>query len=295
MPRPLESFWEDFRVWDSVAGELKTSIVRSRALVLIFVSVAAACETAAVIAEPTELRQALAMTGAVLLVIIPWIQSKKLSKERVQDWARARSAAERLKSDTYRYVTRVAPFDGDESARAKALFARKEEIVSRVDDLSIEAARAKPSDYSMPAEMDVDTYFAERVQDQIDWYKGKALSFAKRFDIWRKVQNTLTLGAAVLGVIASYVEGGQDWGMWVAVLTTVGAAVTSHVAAARYEAQAILYFSTRRRLNEIHSRRDAKIEGFTEDGPFVNACEEALAFENQSWLSEWEKNEKSGP
>ncbi len=293
MTTPIESFWEDYRVWNSVAGDLKKSIVRSRAWVLIFVSAGAVCETAAVVVPDTEWRQVIAIAGALLLVITPWIQSKKLSKERVQDWTRARAAAERLKSDTYRYVTGVAPYDGDD--RDKALFARKEEIVSRVDDLGIEAAGAKPTNEPMPAApLDVDGYYQERVLDQMNWYKGRALSYAKRFDIWRRVQNTLTLGAAILGVLASYVEGGKSWGMWVAVLTTVGAAIASHVAAARYEAQAIVYYSTRRRLQDLHARREAGIEGFVDDAAFVSACEDALAFENQSWVAEFGKEGAGG-
>jgi hypothetical protein len=83
-------------------------------------------------------------------------------------------------------------------------------------------------------------------------------------------------------------------GSWVAVVTTAGAAVTAHLAAARYDHQAITYFATANRLAGL---RDAWLADPERHLParvaqFVDACEHAISTENEAWLAEWTRAER---
>jgi hypothetical protein len=49
------------------------------------------------------MRTILAITGAVILAIVPFILKTKISSEKVNEWVRARSVSERLKETIYRY------------------------------------------------------------------------------------------------------------------------------------------------------------------------------------------------
>ena len=78
-----------------------------------------------------------------------------------------------------------------------------------------------------------------------------------------------------------------------AVATTATAAVTTHLAASRFDHQAITYFGTANRLVGL---RDAWLADPDRLDParvakFVDDCENAISSENEAWLVEWTRAE----
>ena len=74
---------------------------------------------------------------------------------------------------------------------------------------------------------------------------------------------------------------------WVPVVTTIGTSLTAHIAAARYDHLVIEYLRTAQRLEHL---RDQHLHDRTnQDGPFIDACEDAISVENQAWMARWDE------
>ena len=66
---------------------------------------------------------AAAAVSAALLALAAWVQSTALTSDQTERWTGARAASEALKAETYRYLTRVQPYNGaDRSDRLSAQF-----------------------------------------------------------------------------------------------------------------------------------------------------------------------------
>jgi hypothetical protein len=84
-------------------------------------------------------------------------------------------------------------------------------------------------------------------------------------------------------------------GPWIAVVTTAGTAITAHLAASRYDHQAMIYLLTADRLEGLRdewivnpNKHDSAVIA-----NFVDNCEHAISTENESWLAEWMREPKS--
>jgi hypothetical protein len=77
------------------------------------------------------------------------------------------------------------------------------------------------------------------------------------------------------------------------VVTTAGAAVSAHLAACRYDHEAIIYFGTADRLTGLRNgwAADANRNDPIRIAQFVDECEQAISTENESWLAEWTMSE----
>jgi hypothetical protein len=85
--------------------------------------------------------------------------------------------------------------------------------------------------------------------------------------------------------------------LWVPVVTTVAAAVTTHIGAQRYEILIVSYDATARRLSTL---RDQWLNAKREAGKpldaeaFVLKCEQVISSENQGWMAGWLKSSSGG-
>ena len=78
-----------------------------------------------------------------------------------------------------------------------------------------------------------------------------------------------------------------------AVLTTVGAAITAHIAAARYEHLVISYLSTARQLRSLLRGWEGRSHKTPEEaGRLVRECEDVISRENESWMAAWSRGEE---
>ena len=79
---------------------------------------------------------------------------------------------------------------------------------------------------------------------------------------------------------------------WVAVVTTVGAAITAHIAAGRHENLIIAYLTTARQLRFlVREWRSGGDRGPQAAARLVRECEDVISRENESWMAVWSRDD----
>ena len=297
----VEFAWRDQAIWSETANGLKTDLGTWRTRAAIAGVMGAFLETlAATLPDLTELRvprAVIALAGAVVLAVVPYVLRTKVSKERVREWVRARSASEALKEEIYRFLVGAAPYGAD--APAAALVKRFQDEKRKVQDLNVYAAAVDPNVKDRPVELTIDGYVDKRVNDQIDnFYLPNARANSRAAKRLHDLEFGLGLLAVVLGAMASAalatgLSGLSGLGSWVAVVTTAGGAVTAHLAAAHYDQQAITFFATADRLAGLREawRADPKRLEPARLAKFVDDSENAISSENEAWLAAWTRED----
>ena len=297
----VQSVWEGQNKWSAAAGELKSGLVRWRSVTLTLGMSGAFLETLAAQMPAGTVRQVAAWSGAVCLLLVPILTQRLLALRTRRAWVRARSASEALKTEIFRFLARAAPYEDQELA-PELLRETAREIENAVDDLGRHAALAKPVS-STPLELSSpDEYLEKRVDGQIGWYRQRARENARKARRFRNIELALATAAGALGAAAgvwgdsiSFQGGAFLFGPWVAVLTTIGGALTTHIAASRYDSLATSYFATARRLQHLRSGWPPRGGGTAPSrawSEFVNACENAISVENEGWMAEWTEKEE---
>jgi hypothetical protein len=287
----LADVWRDHRQWSHAAGRLKKRIIVWRSVALGFAILGAVLATLATqVGLTSGLGRSLSITAAVALTVVPIIRGARLGKDRIEGWTRARSASEALKAEAYLYLTRTPPYDKEN--RESELLKQTDRLLGQVGDLAGETVGMPDADKPLPDVHDTDSYLQIRVRPQITkYYQPQAAKQQQRLSMFRAIEFTLSVLAALLGAIAATARM-NSVGVWVAVVTTVGAAITAHIAAARYEHLVISYLSTARQLRSLlqgwESRSDKTAEGA---GRLVRDCEDVISRENESWMAAWSRGE----
>jgi len=293
----VESAWRDQAIWSEAANRLRTELStwRSRAAVASVLGAFLATLAGALAGLGDAWwwpRTLLALAGAVILAVVPFVARTKTSKEQVRVWTRARSTSEALKETIYRYLVGAPPFAPEPSPAA--LVARCQAAKEKVRDLGGLAAAIDPPRKERPLALTPEGYAEKRVTDQIEhYYRPKARQNALAAQRLHNLEFVLGLAAVALGA-ASGLQWLSGLAPWVAVLTTAGAAVTAHLAAARYDHQAMIYFATADRLTGLRDEWLATPDRLAPArvARFVDDCEHAISTENEAWLAEWTR-EKS--
>jgi SMODS and SLOG-associating 2TM effector domain 1/Protein of unknown function (DUF4231) len=287
----LADVWREHRQWSNAAGRLKQRIILWRSIALGFAILGAVLATLATqVGLKSGLGQALSLTAAAALAVVPVIRGARLGKDRIEAWIRARSTSEALKAETYLYLTRTPPYDKQD--REDQLLKQTDQLLSQVGDLAGETVDMPDADKPLPDIHDIDSYLQIRVQPQIStYYRPQAAKQQRRLSLFRGIEFALSMLAALLGAIAATARL-DDVGVWVAVVTTVGAAITAHIAAARYEHLVISYLSTARQLRSLlrgWERRSDKTPAAA--AQLVHDCEDVISRENESWMAAWSRGE----
>lgn len=287
----LADVWRDQRQWSHAAVRLKTRIIVWRSVALALAILGAVLATLATqVGLTSGLGRALSLSAAVALAVVPVIRGARLGKDRIEGWTRARSASEALKAETYLYLTRTPPYDQDN--RDDQLLVQSGAILRQVEDLAGATVDMPDADKPLPDVHDVDSYLRRRVQPQLDgYYRPQAAKQQQRLSLFRGIEFTLSVLAALLGAIAATAQL-ESVGVWVAVVTTVGAAITAHIAAARYEHLVISYLSTARQLRSLlRSWEGRSDKSPAAAGTLVRECEDVISRENESWMAAWSRGE----
>ncbi len=296
--RIVASAWQDQAVWSETANRLKAELTRWRVWAAIAgvsgAFLATLAGTLGALGGPWSwLRAAVALASAVILAVVPYVLRTKVSKDQVRDWVRARSTSEALKEEIYRYLVGATPY-GRNPAPA-ALVGRCQAAKDKVRDLSARAAGVEPAKKDRPLELDPAGYVEQRLEAQIgSYYQPQGKRTALRAKRLHDLEFGLGLLAVVLGAMASAVAAtGVEWlshlSPWVAVVTTAGAAVTAHLAAAGYDHAAMTYYATADRLAGLRDewRADPNPLDPARVAKLVDDCENAISTENEAWLAEW--------
>ncbi|MGY1703722.1 DUF4231 domain-containing protein [Geodermatophilus sp. SYSU D00697] len=287
----LVDAWREQRRWSSTAGRLKKRLARWRTAALALAIAGAVLATLATqVGLGSGVGRGLSVAAAVVLAVVPVIRTAQLGRDRVEAWTRARSVAEGLKEEVYLYLTGTPPYDG--AGRDAELARRTFDITDDAEDLAGHTLGRPSDDEPLPPVEDVHSYLSVRVQPQIDrYYTPGAARQQRRLATFRAIEFGLALLGALLGAVAAATRL-DAVGAWVAVVTTVGAAITAHVAAARYEHLVITYLSTARQLRaRVAQWREGTDHGPAAAARLVRDCEDVISRENESWMAAWSRDD----
>lgn len=216
--------------------------------------------------------------GAALLPLL----RRGWSGRALRDWTRARSVSEALKSEVYLWLACAGDYRDD---RNGVKLREKTDAVRRdgSDLLRYQVGIANVH-RELPRVDNVSSYFAVRVTDQIDsYYRRRAGELQARLRWFRATEIALAVLGAAFGAMAAAL-GGPLFAPWIAVVTTITAALAVHVAATRYEFQLIEFLRTADRLEQLRSAAAAGGSAAELDALVVSA-ESVISIENQGWMA----------
>lgn len=309
-------------IWNRTANNKKRIITIWRKRITIAMLVGAAlglaseefmdcetCPTAFIDGQKFGIPHALGGLSAVALALATFAGAKILSGELEKTQLNARAVCEALKVQGYLYAMKAPPYSGKNAE--KNLFNRLEtiqkDVMSITPDLSTytrerssgfwrflnifymgRGSSSTGSEWKMTFDenMTFDAYIDERVMGQINgYYRKKAAQF--QLTINRAKTATLFFGFAgvAFGAMgATYLPG---MSMWIGLLGTASASITSYIHANKYEFLLHSYVSTAGQLELISARyKSLESPSLRLQQRFIMETETIFASEHNSWISE---------
>ncbi|MCX5117266.1 SLATT domain-containing protein [Micromonospora sp. NBC_00362] len=284
MTSSLEVAWAQQSVWSETADKLKRRLQNGRRAALgLSIGGALLSATAATVGLASALGKVAAFSGAVC-VGLAGLAGNAVGPRTMRDWTRARSVSEALKSVIYTSLAGYPPADFDKVVR---------DIDADAADLQQYRAGVVPKQRPLPSVHDLQSYLENRVFAQITvYYQRNARSLVRTLKRFRLISMGLALLGLVLGVAAGTWEVDRLAG-WVPVVTTVGTAVATHVAAERYSYMLVEYSRTADELQRIRDR-SGRIASMT-DEELVKHAENVISIQNEGWMAKLNEAEDSTP
>ncbi len=275
--------WARQRVWSQTANRLKKGIVRAQTTSLALGILAAVTGVASLQLSGTNAAagRVLGAVAGAAAGLVPLVR-RGADTDHIADWTRARSASEDLKSEVFRHLVGSSIDRSDE--RGRRLAQRTGEIMSATADLLRHAVGVVADDKPLPSVHDIESYLEHRVRAHInDYYRPTAARYHRQMVRFRQAGALLGATGVVFGVLAG--AGGLDaLSPWVAVVTTVAASLSAHIAASRYDHQIVEFLRTAQQLELLAARwRRHQLS----DRDLVDACEAVISGENQAWMAKW--------
>jgi hypothetical protein len=282
-PALVDEVWREQSVWSQTADRMKARIERARlTALLIVVAVAVSATAASAVHEIVPwLGRVLAGLAAVGSGVLPVLRPA-WSGTKLKEWTRARSVSEALKTDVYLWLARAGPFEHDTAGRH--LRERTDKLNLEVADLRVQLAGVRPVERALPAVHDLPSFFDVRVESQRQgYYTRKVDLIGRRIRLFRRVEIGLGVLGAAIGVAAAVT--GASFAAWIAVVATVGTALSVHVSATRYEFQLIEFSRTAEELRQIKRRSDEPGLTDRELRRLAMRAERVISVENQRWMA----------
>jgi hypothetical protein len=208
----------------------------------------------------------------------------QLGTQAVSEWARTRSVSEALKAEEFRFLAEVSPYRGAE--RESLLADRVRRVREEAADLLLHTTGVLPVPRDVPPVHDVDSYVKARLEPQIGWYRARSTQLARKLARARACEVVLGVTGVLLGAVAStFAVAGVS--AWVAVVATVAAALSSHVAASRWEYQLVEYLRT---ADELECLREDWLSADRAEQAadrLVDRCEHVVSIQNDGWMAKW--------
>lgn len=223
-----------------------------------------------------------------LLILITRAQSKP-----EQWWYRCRALAESVKTLTWRYMMRAAPFAGKDDEAKIALRDQLHEMFRE----NVDTAKAITNDWSgnhqitkamedvraMSRDERMAYYLQHRVDEQRGWYSRKSTANRKSARFWIWVSGTAYI---IAGVMAFTRVAQPDWPYWAAIepLIVVAASIVGWMQIKKFNELGAAYTVAAHEIGLIRPKSDVvKNEGdFSE---FVNDAEKAFSREHTLWIA----------
>jgi hypothetical protein len=271
----VERAWNDQSSWSQAADRLKRELERWRHLALALAVLGAVLSASAVAAGLSSSGGKVLAFGSAASVAVAGTVRARTGGRVVQDWTRARSVSEAIKSEVYAHLVRG---DNDD-----ALDQRVAALEKDGGDLLRYKAAAAPRPRALPEVHDLESYLRTRVRGQIDgYYRPRARDLERKAAFVRRIELALGVAGALLAAAAGIWE--EDAVVvWVPVVTTVAAAITAHAAAARFDYLVVEYLRTADELERL-SRRGGTAAGLS-DEELVAAAERIISIQNEGWMA----------
>lgn len=279
----LEELWRQQSLWSQTADRLKQRITRARAGALsIIVGVSILGAASALLADSAPVASRVTAAAAAFFVAMLPLLRPSWSGRLLRDWTRARSVSEALKSEVFLSLARAGDYRDDKIGTL--LRDKTGKILNDGGDLSRYQVGLTPAQRDLPAVHDLESYFRVRVDSQISsYYRPSALALQLVLRRFRVGEVALAMAAALVGIAAATV-GGSTWTPWIAVSTTITAAVAVHVAAARHEYQLIEFLRTAGRLEQLQSKANDATDPAELDA-LALAAEDVMSIQNEGWMA----------
>jgi hypothetical protein len=233
--------------------------------------------------------------GAVAIVAGMLVKVADRQSENPDRWFDGRAVAETVKTQTWRYMLRVPPFQDDRTADRQF-----------VRDL-VEVARARPIIHpafagtepsaglttpgmrairALPSGERLARYLAERLDDQIGWYRGKALRNRTLQTRWFLISLAAQALAVAFAVTAALVNE-RSAEPFVALLAAIAASATAWTQLGRHEELSRSYALAYQELVAIRSLAPPPSEQVTEQEvtELVVEAELAISREHTMWMA----------
>lgn len=309
----VTSAWADQALWSAVATRLSNAIRSWRQRAAAAGVAGLFCSLlATTMASNSDGQRAVATLGVLLLAVVPVLQQRLLSADRVLAWTRSRLVAEQLQSAIYRHLMGVLPpmpnDDGSPAADPQGpgnLVRHCRAIKRDAADLALLAATTVVTPQPGKTVLTVQDYLADRVDDQIGWYRAKAMTFGKEAQNLQRLEFALGLLSVVLSALvgnllpAAATPGllqGADLAPWLALIASACAAITTHSAGTRNLEISAKYYATQDLLRTLRDEWQVDPE---RDTParvqrLVNDAEATMAAEHGGWVKGWAQAAQQG-
>jgi len=289
--------WGEYRKWAKTSRERKTEISNTSLAVLVLMLIGTALGTLTPVLKPGPehpgllfvVGKVLPWLAALALGIATYLTSQLLAPSERLSWVKARAAAEALKSEAFKYATRVPPYDTPE--RAALLEAKSDEITGTLQSIEPSPLTDEERGAKIPADpLPPEEYRRTRGLDQLDFYtKGFA---EHRLSARRERQISLVLGgiAVVLSATTASWEGAGVGAVCAAVLgivTTASASIAVWFQSGHHQQVAAQYQAALTRLQKLMARHAGGAVSFEQ---LVTEAEAIFQAEHAAWRIEWESH-----
>jgi SMODS and SLOG-associating 2TM effector domain 1/SMODS and SLOG-associating 2TM effector domain 3 len=278
----LRQVWNAYRGWAKAARDLQSATQRwNLAALLLVIAAAVFGALAAVTSDPWSARVSIA--AMVASAAGAFLGRQFVGTGDEAQWIQARSTAEGIKSECYRYAARAGAYAVADAEAAKALAANAGAIAKQATDKSIVRADNPVPDSGgdkrePPVPMTKDWYIAARINDQITYYKdARARNQTASDQLWL-IAFAAGLLAVVFGALGAWA---QHFAPWIGAMTTIAAAIAAYGLIDRRKYLIASYAAMQSRLEEI--------VGLDKDVPMsladlVTTTEDLLDGEHKAWL-----------
>lgn len=232
--------------------------------------------------------------SALAFGLATYFGKELISPEQEREWIRARSIAESLKTEVYKFLTNTTPYSSADNA--KQLLKETEKLLESVKDLPYESLSEEEKLKGLPSDIFTTAdYIKKRVDDQINgFYRPRAKEFTakmKNIKHFGLVLGIIIVVFGALGATTGWTAG------WIAFLTTVTASIAAYAYSGRYQYLIISYQATANRLELLRARWQASGLSDTDleqRNQFILDCEITISIENSAWMAELTKEKGEG-
>jgi hypothetical protein len=275
----INTAWDEYRGWAARARQLQESSQKWNRAALISAAAAAILGAAASqTAGDPVIGKTLSLLAAIAAGLTPILGKEILSLGSEAKWIRARATAEAIKSECFRLAARAGDY-AEPDAEAK--------FTQRLETLTADAVQAKLTQKQDPVtdkgdkrrppdHLDANWYIANRIDDQIKYYRDKQREHEQAVTRLRYVAFGASAAAALFGVAG--LANQQVFAPWIGAMTTIATAVAAYGLLDRRQYLAASFGAMATGLGRLNAR--FRSLAFAE---FVTHAEDLMQSEHAAW------------